>query len=86
MTPREIHTACLKMLASIPIYNLPGSICDAIREQRLTFADVAAVVQLLSEKVDETEKQLRATEKKLEAKREELQATKKRMRQALASK
>jgi len=65
MTPREIHITCLAMLASIPIYDLPGGICDAIREERLTFKDAAAVVRLLTRKLEKTQKQLKATEKKL---------------------
>lgn len=75
MTLREIHTTCLKMLESVPIYIfLPGSVRDAIREQRLTFADVAAVVQLLSEKVDETEKQKWMKQDETEKKLQELKA------------
>jgi len=102
MTPEQINTACRKMIRSLSVghtmslkrgwpsvrrlLNCSEDLATAVGQQRLTFADVAAVVQLLSRELDETEKQLRATEKKLEAKREELQATKKRMRQALASK
>ena len=65
MTPEQIHATCRKMLASVPLHDLPGGICDAIREQRLTFKDAASVVRFLAGKLEQTQKQLKATEKKL---------------------